>query len=292
MDTVDWHRRRITNSTQEYNPPNKGEGTTIYLMDSGVDISHPELSCANIVNLYSYDGTWDDTEGPAGHGTGLASVIVGNTIGISSKVTLKIVKVPLGAGTPIDLLLNAFNFILADNITSIGIINCSWLVPKNEQLNSKMLELQEAGFIVVAAAGNWQSRADHWSPIGLEAVLGVAASDMYNRIVPWNRGVNGNNWGPEVDITAPGINVPLAAPDGTLQLASGTSIAAAITSGVIAQYISKFPEKTVSEIQNLVMSHSISNILLRDENMYGTTPNLLIQTYVDTIFTLPFNYLL
>jgi len=283
MDTIihDWHRRRITNSTQEYNPSNEGEGTVIYLMDSGVDTSHPELLNADITNFYSHDGTWGDTEGPPGHGTALASVILGNTVGVSPKVTLKIVKVPLGAGTPVNLLLDAFNAILTDNSTSIKVINCSWLVPRNELLNAKMLELQANGFIVVAAAGNSMTRADHWSPVGLDGVLGVAASDVYDQVTSWNNGMNGSNWGPEVDITAPGINVLLAAPGGTLQLASGTSIAAAITSAVIAQYINRFPEKTGNDIQNLIITHALSNALFRDEIVYNTTPNLLLQIQLE-----------
>lgn len=270
----DWHRRRITNSTL----PNEGEGTVIYLMDSGVDVLHPELSNANIINLYSHDGTWGDHDG---HGTGLASVIAGNTVGISPKVTIKIVKIPLGAGTPVDLLMDAFDVIVMDNDnTSTRIINCSWLILRSEIIDARILELQTAGFITVASAGNWVSRVHDWSPIGSKVVLGVAASDIHNKVTSWNDGVNGSNWGPEVSITAPGINVLTAAPNGTLQFASGTSIAAAVTSAVAAQFITKFPEKTAKEIYNLIISYAIPGVLSRNESIYGTTPNLLLQTCI------------
>lgn len=283
----DWHQLRITSRIlplgNVYYPENSGDNISVYLMDSGVDITHPELSGSNIVNLYSYDNTWDD---PSGHGTGLASLVVGNSVGVSPNAILKVVKIPMGTSntTNYSQLMEAFNAILADHTTNtVAVINCSWVIPKSQILDTKILEMQAAGFVVVAAAGNKMLKADDFSPVGLDTVLGVAASDAYDRVISWDISA-GSNWGPEVDITAPGIDVPVAAPDGTLRSSAGTSVSAAIVSAVAAQYIVKFPTKTAQEIQNQIIANAVPNVLFRDETIYSTTPNLLLQTYVETVF--------
>ena len=87
---TDWHRRRINTPTLPirnfYLPRNTGSGSVIYLVDFGVDSAHPELSNSNIVNLWSYNQDFSD---PLGHGTSMASVIVGSTLGVVPDAELK-----------------------------------------------------------------------------------------------------------------------------------------------------------------------------------------------------------
>jgi len=280
----DWHQFRLVSRTlpmrETYLPVSKGDNVAIYLMDSGMDTTHEEFSAATIDHVYSYNGTFDDD---SGHGTGIASLIVGKTIGVSPNATLKNVKIPLNTLTNIAVLLGAFDAIMADNTASVSVINCSWTIPKSQILDTKLLEMQSAGFIIVAAAGNSIDAADKYSPIGLDTVLGVGASDAYDRVIAWapNRG---SNWGPEVDITAPGIDVPIATRAGGIAEASGTSLAAGITSAVVAQYIHKNPDRSAQEIQNLVLAEANPEVLFRNESIYGTTPNLLLMAQAETQF--------
>lgn len=276
--SFEWHQKRIVKQDlplpEIYNPLNIGTGVSVYLVDSGVTKTHPEFIDATIVDVHSYDGTFTDT---SGHGTGIASLIVGKTLGVSPAATLKNVKIGIGSSMTISQILEAFNAILIDNTAPVSVINCSWTIPKSQILDTKILELQSAGFVVVAAAGNQLQAADNFSPVGLDTVLGVAASDQYDRVIAWSTGV-GSNWGPEVDITAPGISVIIATNDGNTGVVSGTSLAAGVVSAVVAQFVKQYPGLTAQQIQNLLLSEATENILFRNETVYGTTPNRLVKT--------------
>lgn len=265
-----WHRQRI--STQFLPLPatpyttNDGEGSTIYLVDSAVEIT-PELDEANIRGLYADPETSAD-----GHGTNMASLIVGKTVGVSPKAHLVTVGIPLNAQVTISKILTAFNAILSDPLRpAVSVVNCSWSIPKSQLLDSKITELQSAGIVVVAAAGNSQAAADDLSPVGLDTVLGVGACDVFDRVIAWESGAS--NWGPEVDIFAPGIDVPV----GDLSL-SGTSVSAAVTSAVVAQFITQNPSDSAAQIQQKVIQKSVPDVLFWDETVYGTTPNRLLQS--------------
>lgn len=274
-----WHLNRIC-STQLpmrniYVASNKGLGTTVYLVDSGVNTTHEELSDANIEQLWSWNGDFTDING---HGTGLASIIVGKTLGVSSEATLKSVKIPFGESISVSILLNAFNAILTDHQLTPGVkvVNCSWGIPKSFILDNKIKELQDHQLVVVAAAGNDMIDANTLSPVGLNTVLGVAASDAYDRVISWGSGA-GSNWGPDVDITAPGIDVPILTETGQIETKSGTSIAAAVVTGVVCQYIINNPSvSSAAEIQDILLNNARPDMLFRNEAIYGTTPNKLV----------------
>ena len=296
ISSAEWHQLRIASRNlpmrEHYIPQNNGESATVYLVDSGVDATHSELVDANIVNLHSFDGTFTDT---IGHGTGIASMIVGKTLGISTGATLKSVKIPLNDTTSLSVLLEAFNAIAADQTDPIAVINCSWHIPKSQILDTKIIEMQDLGFVVVAAAGNTVSDADNLSPVGLNSVIGVGASDSFDRVVTWSDSGAGSNWGEEVDLFAPGIDVSVATLNNQIVNNSGTSIAAGIVSGIVVQFVTAKEDFkaqlnvetiTAANIQELVLENAEADVLFRDETIYGTTPNKLIMGLTrNTFFT-------
>jgi hypothetical protein len=269
-----WHLLRLSKNqlpmptvpSQTYD----GEFVTVYLMDSKI-VRTPELVDANIRVLHEDVDTTDTF-----HGTAMASVIVGKNLGVSPKVNLVSVQIPLGTSVPVSKILFAFDTILRDTERpAVSVLNCSWSVPKSQLMDSKINELQEAGIVVVAAAGNSGIAADLVSPAGLDSVIGVGASDAYDRVISWESGMS--NWGPEVDVFAPGIDVTVENTQGLLE-SSGTSVSAAIVSGVVAQYIAKFSSHSAAQIQQNLVSDAVPNILFWDDSLYGTTPNRLIQS--------------
>lgn len=272
--TATWHLQRLVTESLPlktgYTTRNLGENVVVYLIDSGVDSTHSELSEATIINLHSYNSDFSDT---VGHGTSLASLINGKTVGVSSGAIVKSVKIPFGSST-LSVLLTAFDAVLADHSASAGVkvVNCSWTIPKSQLLDGKITELQSAGLVVVAAAGNSGVAADTLSPVGLNSVIGVGASDAYDRVIAWALG-SSSNWGPEVDVAAPGVDVMSADIAGGLAEKSGTSVAAAVVSGAICQYIKQNSASTASQIQTLFLDGANDDMLFRNETIYGTTPN-------------------
>lgn len=276
--TTPWHKLRLCSGglpmREHYLAKNAGAGTTVYLVDSGVNVVG-DLATANIVNLHSFDGTFADD---LNHGTGMASLIVGETLGVAKDAQLKVVKIPMGVAVNVSTLLTAFDAVLADHALTSGVkvVNCSWVVAKNQILDLKIQELQNEGLLVVAAAGNTVSNADNFSPVGLDTVLGVAASDAFDRVINWGPNA-GSNWGTEVDITAPGIDVDVLMNTGAIVTASGTSLAAAVVAGAAAQFIVEHPTHTAQQIQDAILAASGIDLLFRNEQIYGTTPNILLR---------------
>lgn len=278
-ESYEWHQLRIVSNGLPMKPTylvsNYGEGVDVYVVDSGIDGTHVEFSHTTINNLFSYDDNFTPT---SGHGTAVASVIGGNTLGISKNTKLHNVKIPTGTSTTYSVLLSAFDAILNyHDASKVAIVNCSWTVPKSLILDTKITELQNDNLVVVAAAGNMGVAADDFSPVGLNSVLGVGASDAYDRVISWG---GQSNWGPEVDLFAPGIDVVVADMGGTTTEVSGTSIAAGVVSGVVAQYIVENPTLTASQIQSLVIQQAKDDMLFRNESIYGTTPNKLVAASV------------
>lgn len=279
---AEWHQLRVISNAlpmkEKYLPLNDGDGVKVYLIDSGINTSLDEFSGANIVNCYSFNGDFSD---PSGHGTAMASLMVGNTLGVSTKIELKNVKIQMATAINISDLLLAFDAIIQDRTdpNEIAVVNCSWTIPRSKILDTKIKELQDSNFVVVAAAGNTITDANELSPVGLDTVIGVGASDPFDRVISWGPNA-GSNWGTDVDIFAPGISVNTLRLDGTIAESSGTSLAAAITSGVIAQYIKDLGSSTTNltayHVQFVVINNGITDILFRNESIYGTTPNSIL----------------
>lgn len=270
-----------------YTPKNYGENVVVYVVDSGIDWTHPELTHLTINNLYSYNNDFQDT---IGHGTAVASLIAGMTVGASKYAVLKSVKIESNVQIPVSELLTAFDVILTDHNTTpsaVKVVNCSWHVAKSQILDLKIQELKNTGLVVVASAGNTLSDANLLSPVGLNTVIGVGACDAYDRVINWGTNA-GSNWGPDVDITAPGIDVEYANIAGGLTMGSGTSYSAGLVSGLICQYIANAPTKTANDIQSEFLSAGLPDVLFRNEAIYGTTPNLLAQALAhDELFVSP-----
>lgn len=287
IESFEWHQLRVASyalpMTNYYKVTNFGDNVNVYVVDSGIDSTHPDFSHTTVNNLFSYDSDFTPTNG---HGTAIASVIGGNTLGISKNVQLHNVKIPTSISTTYSVLLAAFDAILNHHdASSVAVVNCSWTVPKSQILDLKITELQNDNLVFVAAAGNLGVAADEYSPVGLNSVLGVGASDAYDRVISWG---GSSNWGPEVDLFAPGIDVVTANMDGGTIEASGTSIAAGIVSGVVAQYIVENAEFTASQIQSLVIQQAREDMLFRNEAIYGTTPNRIVAASIlESIIDLP-----
>jgi subtilisin family serine protease len=243
-------------------------GQIIYLVDSGIDTSHQKFSTTYITNLYTYDGSFIDNDG---HGTGVASVLVN----VTPDITLKNVKIDIKGDCTFGQMMEAFTAIINDNPETVSVVNCSWAVPRHPIVDNKVAELNPEKFIVVAAAGNEITSASAFSPVNMESVIGVAACDDNYTVRSWNDG-RGSNWGPEVTVTARGIDVEVVVPKNGTAIASGTSLATALVSSKVAQLIQQYPEKNALEIKEILLQSATPNLLIRDEQMYGTTPNLLI----------------
>jgi len=283
--------------------PLSGAGSIVYLLDSGIEADHPEFEDADIEYLYSLT---DDFVDRKGHGTALASVIVGKTCGITN-AKLKVVKLfDTLVPTRLSDFLGAMDAIYTDfaATTSYGVMNCSWATARNEYIEAKMQTLFRAGIQIVVAAGNDGSDIGDVTPAAMPEAIVVGA---YNSsLLPCNFSdytgtstisvTSGSSNGGKLSGWAPGEDIYAAKLDGGYGFSSGTSIAAAIHSAIIAYNVT-LPTYQFDEEVNTVWNNATRNnvsfmakrgLLILDDPKYQNSPNLTSMLVTDLLD--PYNH--
>lgn len=246
-----------------------GENMTVYMMDSGIERSHPEFANANITNLYSV--TPNDFNDYTGHGTALSSVVVGATCGITD-AKLKVVKIfdPTHDTLESDLL-DALDAIINDHVdNTFSFLNCSWSIAKNDWVEHKLRVLQNEGIIVLAAAGNSGIPIEDVTPASMIEVVTVGAYNKDLKPCDFSNYTGGSitslttnqtNHG-ELDGWAPGEEIWVAGLNGTYGYVAGTSIATAIATAIAASDFSWWANSDgtrTKSFEDMTMSTAVLN---------------------------------
>ena len=245
-DQRDWWKN-YSLSTPVFDQPTttitrKGEHISVYVVDSGIEASHPDFVDASITNIYSVTGEFNDT---SGHGTSLASLISGKTCGITN-AKIKVVKIFDDNHTTMQSeFLNAMDAIINDlPDNSFAIVNCSWTIPRNEWVEHKLKVLIDKGAIIMAAAGNNGTSIEDVTPAAMPEAFTIGSynvdllpSDFSNYTDPSHVSlVAGATNSGELDGWAPGENIysaRLTSKGSGYAFAGGTSQATAICSAVM-----------------------------------------------------------
>ncbi|CAN5133261.1 S8 family serine peptidase [soil metagenome] len=224
-----------------------GADVTIAVIDSGIDVTHPEL--AGVIT-----GTFDalnNGEGPHLHGTSIAGVIASHArlMGTAPSSHLLAIRAfgsqKSGAESTSFLILKSLDYALAKNAQ---IINMSFAGPHDPAMERGLAVAAAKGVVLVAAAGNAGAKSPPLYPAADRNVIAVTAIDQSdNLFVQSNRGSY-------VAISAPGVDILSPAPDGKYQMSSGTSLSAAYVSGVAALMIARNPEIKSADVRATLMS--------------------------------------
>lgn len=244
-----------------------GEGSFIYVFDSGILLDHAEFEGRAVAGYTGSDPT--DLE----HGTGVASMAGGATFGVAKKATLVNVQVMGSASgsttTIVDGMTWTVNDIVSKNRVGKSVINMSLSTPITSQvLNDAVQAAIDNGIPVVAAAGNSNTDTVDTSPANQPNAIAVAACNKnYQR---WAY----SNWGSTVDIFAPGQDVTVASATGTnaSRISSGTSEAAPVVAGVVAYLLALEGPRTPAEIRTRLDELAIKDQITDTKEV----PNLLL----------------
>ena len=238
----------------------------VAVIDGGVDISHPDLvdiitrDSDNQVLGWNY---WDNTPiRPAdvsskldeayGHGTHIAGTIGArsNDIGTLGSCFGSCKVMPLKVFGGINSTGSTSNAVKAINYAVVNgakIINLSWGSKNfNPILAQAIANAQSAGVTIVASAGN-NSEDNILYPAKLEGVISVGSLDKEGkRSTTTNYGSSINRYAPGIGILATSIALSnTCSPDNQgldndlYNYCSGTSMAAAVTSGAMAKELSE-----------------------------------------------------
>lgn len=244
-----------------------GKNVSIAVIDTGVDFSHPDLidQVSSHENFSSSISTGFENDQ---HGTAIAGIMVAkqnNKTGImgiapDAKVIAYKACWPTKENS-MEATCNSFTLSLAVNTaikSGAKILNMSLGGPKDAFLEELLKKAQEKGMIVVAA-DEGADKMDIRFPASLPGVIGVQSAKP-------NASANG--------ISAPGVKILTTLPHGTYDFISGSSIATAEVSGVIALLMQIKPDITFAEAKSILEKSSGSNGSFSGINASAAVSNL------------------
>ncbi len=239
-----WQIERV--GADEVEPP--GPGAPLTIIDTGVDLTHPEFAERPDLVLLTPQSTPEFGE-PEYHGT-----IVTSTAGAPSDGIGTVGIYPRSLVRSYDLPDLEDSSIIAgiDAAVAAGpsVINLSIGGPGySRSLYEAVMRAVEAGSVVVGAAGNdFQNGNPAIYPADYPHVLTVGATDKADHPAPFTSASL------DVDLVAPGIAIPVQNPADPLLfgLFSGTSFAAPIVSATVAWLWTERPDLEPSQLAEML----------------------------------------
>lgn len=215
-----------------------GENVRVAVIDTGIDDTNPAL--AGVI-AGQFDAMPDVPIEKRDHGTSVDGLIagVGALEGMAPGARIYHARAFEGGKSTMDVILSALDWAAEQDVR---IINMSFVGPKNDLLGVACRNARALGIVLVAAAGNNGPKAPYGYPAAFDGVIAVTATDAKDGLMPQA------NRGAYVFISAPGVE--MVAPSGAgSDVVTGTSFAAAIVSGAIANLIHASPDRSADDIE-------------------------------------------
>lgn len=225
----------------------RGAKVKVALIDTGLDETHPELQG---VIAGKFDALGTDATGTLEHGTALAGAIVAKSSlrGISPSAELLTARA-FGAAAGAAAQGTSFQILQAlDWAAEQGarVFNLSFAGPQDRLMGRTLEGARTRKIIAIAAVGNAGPGTPPLYPAAEPSVLAVTATDAGDAV--FNRA----NTGRQVAIAAPGVDIVAAAPEKSYTFSSGTSIAAAHVSGLVALMLERNPELDLAGVRRVL----------------------------------------
>lgn len=260
------------------------------VLDTGVDISHKDLSDNIYINKGEIknngidddgNGYIDDVSGwdfsndnptvydssTDAHGTNVSGVIAasandGGITGVAPKVKILPLKFISGSKGYTSDAIEAIEYARK---MGVKIINCSFGgTDDNLALKDAM---EKSGILFICAAGNsgknTAKKPIYPAAFDLSNIISVTAIDS-DGLMP-----SFANYGSDVDVAAPGVCVKSTAPNNKYAYCNGTSISAAVVSGIAALDRSYLPDESISKLKKRITDNVTECAALEDKVASG-----------------------
>lgn len=257
----------------------KGSGDVVIgVLDTGIDITHPDLINNIYVNSDEIPGNgidddkngyiddvngWDfagddakvyDSPESDIHGTYVAGIIAATennqgVVGVAPKVKVMPLKFINGStGYTCDAI-EAIEYAMANGVK---VINCSFGGTDNNPALKDAME--NSGILFISSAGNRGGDVKdlpvYPAAFDLSNIISVTSHDTLG-VLP-----NFSNYGSSVDIAAPGTNVLSTTPDNGYDYFNGTSVSSAFVSGVVGLLMEQNKDIIISELKNRIINYA------------------------------------
>lgn len=229
----------------------------VAVLDSGVDLTHPDLDGVAIVA--PQDVAWNSTDvtDELGHGTHVAGTIVAEAdngegiAGIAPASTLMPVKVTSNGATSLSDVLDGVDWARQHGADVMNMSFSGRLTPEQVALaQPTFTAARAAGILMVAASGNEGTSARSY-PASFAGVVSVSAVDDEDVVAYFS------TFGKAVDIAAPGVELLSTALDGEYTRGTGTSMASPHVAAVAALVWAARPSLAVAEVEAVIRASAV-----------------------------------
>jgi len=231
----------------------KAEAVRLAVIDTG--ISEKAVSQENLSPGRNYILPNQSTTDTVGHGTAIASIIVGSEAAGIQGLCPEAVLVPLVyyGKSEDDETVKGDCAMLAQIIReAVEVYDCkilnisSGVLTGTPALQDAVAWAEKQGALIVSSAGNDGNDTVYY-PGAYNSVLCVGAADKMN-----SAPADFSNRHEAVDLLAPGDKLPTATMKGNRLPSSGTSFATAYISGVAAKLMTEYPQLTTEQVRQIL----------------------------------------
>jgi subtilisin family serine protease len=282
LDRID--QRGTVGADSTYGYARSGRGVTIYIVDSGVDGTHPDFG-----GRVSHGHSFYTATPIHGHGTHVAGTAAGRRYGVAKEARLVSFRVLNEKNRdPADTLIVGLDSVVQhakrNNLVGRSVINLSiWGYRDTTAVNTAVRKVIETGIPVVTIAGNNSGKnACNYSPSAVRTALTVGATDITD--TRWVTDTTfGSNIGPCIDLFAPGADIKSTVPTTSggfsdpsgYWTGSGTSFAAPHVAGAVARYLEAFPGATPTEVSDSILFYATRDAVRNEDGKDPDTGELL-----------------
>jgi len=261
IDRIDQRARPLSGT---YTYTSTGAGVTAYIIDTGIQTSHPQFGGRAAV---AYDALGGNGQDCNGHGTHVAGTVGSATYGVAKGVSLRAVRVLdcNGSGSTSGVIAG-MNWVASHHVAK-SVANMSLGGGYSSSTNTAANSLASSGVFLAVAAGNSAADACNSSPSSAANTTTVAASTSTDARASYS------NYGGCVDLYAPGSSITSTWLNGGTNTISGTSMATPHVTGVGALYKATYGDASYATIRSWLTSNATASVITG--NVSGT-PNRLL----------------
>jgi subtilisin family serine protease len=242
----------------------------IAIMDTGIDLDHPDLNVykytycnSNSTRCFDGDSRANDTHSHGTHVAGTAAAIDNGSgvVGVAPGARLWAVKVLDNSGNGyLSWILAGVDYV-TQHADEIEVANMSLTGPGSVfSLETAINNAVNAGVVFTLAAGNDSQNVSGYFPAGHPNAITVSALEDSDGKPDGLAGgwddtfAYFSNYGSGVDIMAPGRNIRSTVPGGGLGTKSGTSMAAPHVAGAAALYMLQNPGASPATVKAALLA--------------------------------------
>ncbi|MFF5961657.1 S8 family peptidase [Streptomyces luteogriseus] len=250
-------------------PDSAGSGVTVYVIDTGVRITHQQISGRASHGYDAVDGDNNASDGN-GHGTHVATTIAGTTYGVAKKAKIVGVRVLNNSGSGTTAGVIAGIDWVTQNHSGPSVANMSLGGGASATLDTAVRNSIASGVTYAVAAGNSSTTASSSSPARVAEALTVGATTSTDAKASYS------NYGSALDIFAPGSSITAGwhTSDTATNTISGTSMATPHVAGAAAVYLAGHTSSTPAQVATALVNGAVTG---KVTSAGSGSPNRLLQ---------------